>query len=131
MEIPSGVRARHSLDHLAIDSVRSKLPPLSVLVGPSLVSHGASRDFVAFDRPFDDGGVQTANVVVITSTVPANIIADVVFTFRTKRTLYLRHMSDIHETAEKGVSNERGRTKAAELHASSVKRSETGRGGVK
>ena len=48
-------RAHRSRDHLATGSIRSKLPPLSVPVSPSPVSHGASRDFVALDRPFDDG----------------------------------------------------------------------------
>ena len=42
-----------------------------------------------------------------------------------------RHMSDKHETAEKGVSDERGRRKTAELHTSGAKRADTWRGGVK
>ena len=54
--------ARRFRDHLGNDSVRSKLPPLSVPVTPSPASREASRDFVALDRPFDDGCVQTSNV---------------------------------------------------------------------
>ena len=63
-------RARRSRDDLATDSVRSKLPPLSVPVTPPPVSRETSRDFVALDRPFDDGRVQTVNVAVSTSTCP-------------------------------------------------------------
>ena len=84
-------------------------------VSPSPVSREASRDFVALDWPFDDGRVQTANVAVSTSTWPANIIPDLIFMFRAKRPLCLRHMSDIHEIAEKSVSGERGRRKTAGL----------------
>ena len=51
------------------------------------------------------------------------------FMFRAKRPLYLRHMSDIDETAETGVSDERGRN-TAELHTNGAKRAETRRGGV-
>ena len=40
-------------------------------------------------------------------------------------------MSDMDETAETGVSDERGRKKTAELHTSVAKRAETWRGGVK
>ena len=106
--LPSGLDGpRRSRDYLATDSVRSKLPPLSVPVSPSPVSREASREFVARDRPFDDGRVQTMNVVVSTSTVSANILPDLVFMFRAKRPLYLRHMSDIHEAAKKGMSDER------------------------
>ena len=38
-----------SRDHLPIDSIWSKLPPLSVPVSPSPVSREASRDFTALD----------------------------------------------------------------------------------
>ena len=118
-------RARRSRDHLATDSVRSKLPPLSVPVSPSPVSREASRDFVALDRPFDDGRVRTTNVAVSTSTVSENILDDLNFMFRATRPLYLRHVSDMHEAAEKGVSDERGRRKTAELHTSGAKHAET------
>ena len=124
-------RARRSRDHLAIDSVQSKLPSLSVSVSSSPVSREASRDSVALDRPFDDGRVQAANVAVSTSTVSANMMYYLMFMFRAKRPYYLRHMSDIHETAEKGMPDERGRRKTAELHTSGAKRAETWRGGVK
>ena len=40
-------------------------------------------------------------------------------------------MSDIDETANTGVSEQRGRRKTAELHTSGAKRGETWRGGVK
>ena len=80
-------------------------------VNPLPVSREASRDFVALDRPFDDGRVRTTNVAVSTSTVSENILDDLNFMFRATRPLYLRHVSDMHEAAEKGVSDERGRTK--------------------
>ena len=38
-----------SPNHLATDSIWTKLPPLSVPVSPSPVSRDASRDFVALD----------------------------------------------------------------------------------
>ena len=38
-----------SQNHLATDSIWTKLPPLSVPVSPSPVSRDASRDFVALD----------------------------------------------------------------------------------
>ena len=38
-----------SRDHLAIDSIWSRLPPLYVPVSPSPVSRGASRVSVALD----------------------------------------------------------------------------------
>ena len=47
--------------------------------------------------------------------------------FRAKQPLHLRH-SDLDETADTGVSEERGRRKTAELHTSGAKRAET-RGG--
>ena len=48
-----------------------------------------------------------------------------------KTTLYLRHVSDIDETAETGVSDERGRRKTAELNTSGAKQAETWQGVVK
>ena len=57
-----------------------------------------------------------------------NIIGDLVFMFRAKRPLDIRH-SDIDETADKVGSDERGKTE--ELHTSGAKRAETWRGGVK
>ena len=123
-------RARRSRDHLATDSVRSKLPPLFEPVSPLPVSREASGDFVALDRPLDDGRVQTANIVFSTSTVSANIVPYFIFTSSSKRPLYLRNISDRHETAEKGVSDERGRKKTEWLHTSDDKRAETWRGGV-
>ena len=65
---------------------------------------------MALDRPFDDG---------------RDTIADLIFMFRAKRSLYLRQMSDIDETADTGVSDERGRKKTAEVHTSGAKRAET------
>ena len=112
-----------SRDHLATDSAWSKPPPLSVSVSPSPVSREASREFGAHGRPFDDSRVQTANVAVGTSTLCAKILPDLIM-FSAKRPLYLRRMSDIHVTAEKGVS-ERGRRKTAELHTSGAKRADT------
>ena len=61
----------------------------------------------------------------------ANTMTDLIFMFKEKRPLYLRHMSDIHEAAEKGVSDERERGKTAELYTSGAKRAETWREGVK
>ena len=40
--------------------------------------------FVALDRPFDDGRVQTANVAVNASTVSANTMDDLIFMFMSK-----------------------------------------------
>ena len=44
--------------------------------------------------------------------------------------LYISDISDIVETAETGVSDQRGRRKTAELHPSGAKRAETWREGV-
>ena len=85
---------------------------------------------MAFDWPFDDSLVQTANVAVSASTVSANILDDLVFVFTAKRPLYLRHFR-LDETAETDVSDQLGKRKTAELHTSGVKRVETWRGGVK
>ena len=71
-------RARRSRDYLATDSIQSKLPSLSVPVTPPPVSRETSRDFVALDRPFDDGRVQAANVAVSTSTVSANMMLSLI-----------------------------------------------------
>ena len=46
--------------------------------------------------------------MVSTSTAFATIIPDLILMFRAKRPLYLRHMSGIDETIEKGVSNQGG-----------------------
>ena len=51
-------RAWRSRGHFCTVSVRSKLPPLCVLVSPSPVWREATRDFVALDRTFDDCRVQ-------------------------------------------------------------------------
>ena len=85
---------------------------------------------MVLDRPFADSRVQTANVAVSASTVSANIIDDVTFTFRAKRPLQFRHFR-LDETAETYVSDQRGRGKTAEFHTSGLKRAETWRGGVK
>ena len=85
---------------------------------------------MALDRPFDDGRVQTANVAVNASTLSAKIIDDLMFMFKSKRTLYLRHFR-LGETAETDVSDQRGKRKTAELHTSGAKRAETWRGEVK
>ena len=82
---------------------------------------------MALDRPFDDRRVPSADIAVITSTVSANM-RNLVFMFREKRILYLRHMPDIHETTEKGVSDEKWRKNTADT--SDAKRDETSRGGV-
>ena len=97
---------------------------------PSPVSREASRDFVALDRPFDDVRVQTTNVAVSASTVPANVIHDLIFIF-TANDVCISDISDIDETRETGVSDHQGRRKTAELHTSDVKRAETLRGRVK
>ena len=60
-------------------------PPLYVPVNPSPVSRGASVFFVALDRFFDDGRVQTANVAASASTVSANVIDDFILMVRAKR----------------------------------------------
>ena len=52
------------------------------------------------------------------------------FMFRAKRYVHLRR-SDIDETADTDVSDERGRRKTVELHTSGTKRADTWRGGVK
>ena len=122
-------RARHSRDHFGTVSVRSKLPPQCVPVSPSSVSREASRDCVALDRPFDDDGVQTANVAVSASTVSANIMDDLIFMFTAKRLSCFRHFR-LDETAKTDVSDQRGR-KTAELHTSGVKRADTWRRRVK
>ena len=57
-------------------------------------------------------------------------MADLISMFGAKRPLYLRH-SDIDETADTGVSDERRRRKKAELHTSGAKRAETWRREVK
>ena len=59
----------------------------------------------------------------------ANTMTDLIFMFKEKRPLYLRHMSDIHEAAEKGVSDERERGKTAELHTSGANELKLGEGG--
>ena len=89
-------RAGRSRDHFATHSVRSNLPPLYVPVSPSPVSRESNRDFVAVDRPFDDGRVHTSNVAVSASTLSANTTTDLII-FRAKRPLYLRHISDIDD----------------------------------
>ena len=78
---------------------------------------------MAFDRPFDDGRVQTANVAVNASTVSANMMDDLIFMFKAKQPLYFRHFR-LDETAETDVSEQRGRKKTAELHTSGAKRAE-------
>ena len=50
--------------------------------------------------------------------------------FKSKRTLNLRHVR-LDEIAEKGVSDQRGRRKTAELDTNGAKRAETRQGGVK
>ena len=84
---------------------------------------------VALDRPFDDGRVQTANVVVNASTVSANVMDNLIFMFRAIRPLYFR-LFRLDETAE-DVADRRGRRKTAELRTSDAKRAETWGGGVK
>ena len=74
---------------------------------------------MALDRPFDDGRVQTANVAVSASTVPANIIDDLILMLREKTLLYLRNFG-LDATAETDVSDQRVR-KTAELHTSGAK----------
>ena len=85
---------------------------------------------MALDRPFDDGRVQTANVAVSACTVSANIMDSLIFMFRAKRN-NISDISDLDETAETGVSDQRGRRKTAELHTRGSKRVKTWRGGVK
>ena len=80
---------------------------------------------MALDWPFDDGCVQTANVAVSASTVSANIMDDLIFMFREIRPLDLRYISHIDETAETGVSDQRGGRNIAGLDTSGAKRAET------
>ena len=75
---------------------------------------------MALDRPLDDSRVQITNVAVSASAVSANIMDDLIFMFRAKRPLDLRHFRQ-DETAEMDVSDERGRRKTAELHTSGAK----------
>ena len=63
------------------------------------------------DRPFNEGRVQIANVAVSASTVSSITKADLIM-LRAKRPLY--PTSDIGETPETGVSDQRGRRKTAE-----------------
>ena len=51
----------------------------------------------------------------------ATTIDDVIFMFRAKRPLYLRHFR-LDATAETDASDQRGRRKTAELHTSGAKR---------
>ena len=104
-----------SRNHLATDSVRSKLPALSVPVSPSPVSREASRDFVALDRPLDDGRVHTANVAASTSTVSTKY--NTLFNLHVQvKTKIISPTKTKHGTAEKGVSDERGRRQTAQHH---------------
>ena len=104
----------------------SKLPRLYVPISPSPVSRQAGRDLRRSIGP--------STIVVFklwtSSSVLENTIADLIFMFRAKRPLYLWH-SDMNETANTGVSEERGRMKTAKLHTSGAKRAETWWGGVK
>ena len=81
---------------------------------------------MALDRPYDDGRVQTANVGIRSSTVSANVIPvdDIIFMFRAKRPLYLRHFR-LDETTETDVSDKGRRRTPAELHTRGAKRAET------
>ena len=62
-------------------------------------------------------------------TVSANIIDDLIYMFRAKQPLYLRHFR-LDEIAETDVSDQQGMRKMEELHTS-AKRAETWRGWVK
>ena len=73
-------------------------------VSPSPVSREANHDLWRSIGPFDDGRVQTANVAVSSSTVSAIIMDELLFMFRAKRPLYLRH-SRLDNTAETDVSD--------------------------
>ena len=79
---------------------------------------------MALDRPFDDGRVQTANVAMSASTVFANITDASIFHVQGKTT-FTSPTFQTDETAETGVSDQRGRRKRAELHTSGAKRAET------
>ena len=95
-------RPRRSRDHLGAVSVRSKLPPY-VPVSPPPVSREASRDLW---RSIGPSTMACSNCEC--RSLSANITADFIFMFRGKRSLYLRLMSGIDETAETAVSEERG-----------------------
>ena len=119
----------HFCDQLATDSVRSKLPLLSLPMSPAPVSREASRDFVALDRPFNNGRVQTANIAVSTSDVCADIVDNFIFMFSAKRLLprrMSRHMSDMDETPEICVSDDRERSMTAVLQTSDAERASRG-----
>ena len=81
---------------------------------------------MALDRSFDDDRVQTANVTVSVSTVGSAIRR---FNLHAQGKTTFISMTD--ETAETGVSDQRGRRKTAELHTRGSKRVKTWRGGVK
>ena len=83
---------------------------------------------MALDRPFGVGRVQTANAAVC----PQKYNSRINLHAQGKTSFYTR-ISHIQtdETAETGVTDERGRRKIAELHTSGAKRPETWRGGVK
>ena len=110
-------RARRSRDHLGVDSVRSKLPPLYPPVSPSPVSREASRDLwrsispstcLNFERRFE--GV--LRVCKYNGRINIHV--------QWKVTLYFRHFR-LDEAAQTGVLGQRGRRKTAELHTSSAK----------
>ena len=83
---------------------------------------------MALDRPFSDGRVQTANVAVSASTVSANKMGDFVLMLWAND-LCVSDISNIDEIAETGVSDQRGRTKAAKLHTRGARRAKTCEGG--
>ena len=117
--------ARRSRDHLGTDSVRSKLPPSYVPVGPSPVSREASRDLWRSIGPSTMVVFKLrTNVVGSASTLSANIIDDAIFVFTAKRPLHFRRFR-LDNTADADVSGQRGRRKTAELHTSCAKRAET------
>ena len=91
----------------------NRSPPLSVPVSPLPVSREASRDFVALDRPLDDGRVHTANVAASTSTVSTKY--NTLFNLHVQvKTKIISPTKTKHGTAEKGVSDERGRRQTAQ-----------------
>ena len=83
---------------------------------------------MAFDRAFDDGRDQIANVAVGASTVSTNITEDLIFMFRVKRPLYFR-LFRLDETAETDVSDQRGRRKQHSFTQAASNELKLGEGG--
>ena len=83
---------------------------------------------MALDRPFDDDRDKKANVALSASTVSASIIDDLIFMFRAKRPLHLRHFR-LDETAETDVSDQRRKRKTNSFTQAAPNELKLGEGG--